>query len=178
LTATLVIDAAAATGARNVTVSTVSGTSGAVTFTVTLSAPRLLSISPSSGIQGTSVPVTLTGTNFVFGATTLAISGTGVTGASVSVTSATSLTATLVIDAAAATGSRNVTVSTASGTSGTVTFTVNSSALPDLAATGNVVPTVVSGTAQSYNVNITTQGTGPADNVTVTHNLQAGFTID
>ena len=126
LTATLVIDAAALNAARNITVTTAGGTSNAVTFTVNSSAPTLTSISPSSGTQGTSVAVTLTGTNFVSGATTIAMSGTGVTSTSVNVVSATSLTATLMIDAAAAAGARNLAVFTPNGNSGVgpVQFTV------------------------------------------------------
>src|SRR5262249_41309438 len=43
-----------------------------------LAPPTLASISPAAGTQGTVVPVTLTGTNFAFGATTITASGTGV----------------------------------------------------------------------------------------------------
>ena len=82
LTANFVLDAAATEGARTVTVTTAAGTSGAQTFTVTLpapGAPTLTSVAPNQGIRGTTVAVTLTGTNFVVGATTVAVSGAGVT---------------------------------------------------------------------------------------------------
>ena len=82
LTANFVIDPAAATGARTVTVTTAGGTSGAQTFTVNLpapGAPTLTSVTPNQGIRGTTVAVTLTGTNFVVGATTVNVSGGGVT---------------------------------------------------------------------------------------------------
>ena len=69
--------------------------------------------------------VTLTGTNFVVGATTVAVAGGGVTVNTVVVGSSTSLTANFVIDPAAATGPRSVTVTTAAGTSGAQTFTIN-----------------------------------------------------
>ena len=69
--------------------------------------------------------VTLTGTNFVVGATTVNVSGAGVTVTNVVVGSATSLTASFVIDPAAAVGARTVTVTTAGGTSGAQTFTIN-----------------------------------------------------
>ncbi len=65
-------------GARHVTVTTAGGTSGAQTFTVNLpapGAPTLTSVAPNQGIQGTTVAVTLTGTNFVVGATTVTVSG-------------------------------------------------------------------------------------------------------
>ena len=42
-------------------------------------APTLTSVSPNQGIRGTTVAVTLTGTNFVVGATTVTVSGGGVT---------------------------------------------------------------------------------------------------
>ena len=68
--------------------------------------------------------VTLTGTNFVVGATTVAVGGGGVTVTNVVVGSTTSLTANFVIDPAAAEGPRTVTVTTAAGTSGAQIFTV------------------------------------------------------
>ena len=66
-------------------------------------APTLTSVSPNQGIQGTTVAVTLTGTNFVVGATTVTVSGSGVTVTNVVVGSSTSLTANFVLDPAAAT---------------------------------------------------------------------------
>ena len=61
------------------TVTTAAGTSGAQTFTVTVplppGTPTLTSVSPNQGIRGTTVAVTLTGTNFVAGATTVTVSG-------------------------------------------------------------------------------------------------------
>jgi hypothetical protein len=89
--------------------------------------PAASAINPVSGIQGTMVPVTMTGSNFAGGgSTTVTVSGTGVTVTSVFVDmSGTSLTATLLVDLAAPPGSRSVTVSTPGGTSGAVTFTVN-----------------------------------------------------
>ena len=76
-------------------------------------APTLTSVSPNQGIRGTTVAVTLTGTNFVVGATTVTVSGGGVTVTNVVVGSSTSLTANFVLDPAAATGARTVTVTTA-----------------------------------------------------------------
>ena len=77
-------------------------------------APTLTSVSPNQGLQGTTVAVTLTGTNFVVGGTTVNVSGSGVTVATVTVNSirsravpdnGTSLTANFVIDPTAAAGS-------------------------------------------------------------------------
>ena len=76
------LDSTAADGFRTVTVTTAAGTSGARIFTITLpapGAPTLTSVTPNQGIQGSTVAVTLTGTNFVVGATTVNVSGGGVT---------------------------------------------------------------------------------------------------
>ena len=86
--------------------------------------PTLASVTPSSGDQGAAVAVTLTGTNFVIGATTIAVSGSGVTVSGTSVSSGTSLTATFTIAAGATSGARTVTVTTTGGTSGGQTFTI------------------------------------------------------
>ena len=100
LTANFVLDFTA-TGPRSVTVTTAAGTSGAQTFTVNpppAGAPTLTGVAPDQGIQGTTVAVTLTGTNFIVGATTVNIGGGGVTVNSVVVGSTTSLTANFVLD--------------------------------------------------------------------------------
>jgi hypothetical protein len=123
LTANFVLEAAAAVGARTVPVTTAGGTSGAQTFTINPPPPTLTNISPNQGIRGTTVAVTLTGTNFV-GATTVNVAGGGVTVNTVVVGSSTSLTANFVFDLTA-NGSRTVTVTTAGGTSGPQTFTIN-----------------------------------------------------
>ena len=107
LAASFVLDAAAATGARSVTVTTAGGASGGQTFTINAPvpvAPTLTSVSPNQGTKGTTdttVAVTLTGTNFVAGAT-VGVSGSGVTVTNVVVGSSTSLTANFVIAPAAA----------------------------------------------------------------------------
>lgn len=134
LTVDLTIAANAPLGARDITVTTAGGTSGARTFTVNPPVPTLTSLTPAVGVQGaTSVGVALAGTNFVAGATTVAISGAGVTASNVNVTSATSLTVDLTVTAGAALGSRSVTVTTAGGTSGAQTLTINPPA-PTLAS--------------------------------------------
>ena len=119
------LDPAAAVGPRIVTVTTAGGTSAPQGFTISLPPPTLTSVSPNQGIRGTTVAVTLTGTNFVVGATTVAVAGGGVTVTNVIVGSSTSLTASFVLDLAAAAGPRSVTVTTAGGTSGAQTFTIN-----------------------------------------------------
>ena len=107
------------------TVTTAGGTSGGQTFTINPPpAPTLTSVSPNQGIRGTTVAVTLTGTNFVVGATTVTVAGGDVTVNTVVVGSSTSLTANFVLDLASLGGARTVTVTTAGGTSGPQTFTI------------------------------------------------------
>ncbi len=130
LTASFVIDAAATPGARSVTVATAGGTSAPQSFTIVSAAPpaslqpSVASLRQTDGATGTSPAQVLTGANFVVGGTTLAVSGAGVAVTDVAVSSSTSLSATFVIDGAAAVGPRTVTVTTAAGTSAPVAFTV------------------------------------------------------
>ena len=127
MTATFTIAANAPTGAQNVTVTSRSQISGSQAFTVNSGAATLTSVSPSSGTQGQTVNVTLTGTLFAAGST-IGVSGTGVTVSNLTVVSSTSITATFAIALNATTGALNVTVTNAIGASGPQTFTVT--ALP------------------------------------------------
>ena len=141
----------ATVGVQNVSVTTSGGTSGVQTFTVNQAPPTLSAISPNSGVQGQSVPVTLTGTNFIAGAT-IGLSGTGITVSSTTVVSATQITATFTILGTATVGAQNVTVTTAGGTSGVQTFTVNqapptlTSISPNSGVQGQSVPVTLTGT--------------------------------
>ena len=108
-----------------------------MTFTVSPAAPELpkptlTAISPAQGILGTTVAVTLTGTNFIEGGTIVNVSGASVTVTGVTVSSRTSLTASFVLDPTAAAGPRTVTVETDSGTSGPQAFTINLPPAPTL----------------------------------------------
>jgi hypothetical protein len=127
LTATFTLAASATPGARNVTVTNGAGTSSEQPFTVAVSPrPTVTTVGPVSGVVGTSVAVTITGTGFLNGGTTVGVSGGGVTVGAVTVDSPTSLTASLAIDAAATPGARTMTVTTAGGTSAPQPFTVAS----------------------------------------------------
>ena len=149
ITASFAIAANANLGAANVTVTTLGGTTSAVSFTVAPPPPTLTSVSPASGAQAASVPLTLTGASFLTGAT-VATGNPGITVNNVSVTSSTQITATFTIAANAATGPANITVTTANGTSAPVTFAVTppppgiTNLLPTSGAVGSVV--VINGT--------------------------------
>jgi hypothetical protein len=90
---------------------------------IALPAPTLTSISPTSGTHGTTVPVTLTGTNLT-GAETIVVAPAGnITVNSLTVVNSTTVTANFVIGPNA--GPRNVQIRTPSGLSNTVVFTSN-----------------------------------------------------
>ncbi len=116
------------TYAGNVTVTSSQAIPNSIVVPVSITVPAiptLTSITPSFGSAGTTVNATLTGTNFVTGATTVTIAGTGVTANSVTVQSTTSLTAAFVIAPGTALGTYAVTASTAFGTSVSLPFTVS-----------------------------------------------------
>ena len=87
-------------------------------------APTLSAIDPVSGTAGTAVNVTVTGTNFINGATQVGVSGSGIAVGAVTVNNASSLSTTLTLAGAATPGARSLTVTTPGGTSGALTFTV------------------------------------------------------
>jgi hypothetical protein len=90
--------------------------SGSTTVSILLNAgcpPTVTSINPTSGTNAGGTVVTITGTNFVVGATTVAFGGSA--GTSVSCASITQCTAT----SPAGSGTVHVTVTTAGGTSAT-----------------------------------------------------------
>ena len=177
VTATFTISSSATLSARTVSVTTPGGASGNVTFTVlAASLPTLTSIVPVSGARGTTVPVTLTGTNLT-GATAVTVTGTGVTASGIVVVNSTSVTANFVISATATLGGRTVNVTTPGGTTTPgVTFTVTAPSAPTLTSIGPVsglrgatVPVTLTGT------NFTTTGTTVA--VTGTGITVSGVTV-
>jgi uncharacterized protein (TIGR03437 family) len=86
-------------------------------------APQITSVNPASGQVGTTVALTISGSN-LSGVTAVQFSpSTGITVSNVNAT-ATQVTAAATIDASAALGSRNVFVSSPGGTSNSVAFTV------------------------------------------------------
>ena len=120
-TAQIVISATAAAGAQTVLVATGTEQESLVNgFTVT-PAPSLISVTPATGVAGTSLSVVLTGANthFVQGTTTASFGpGIAVGGGAigqpgpVTVTSSTSATAQIVISATATAGAQTVLVAT------------------------------------------------------------------
>jgi hypothetical protein len=169
ITATFTIAATAPTGAQNVTVTSRSKISGSQAFTVNSGAATLTSVSPSSGTQGQTVNVTLTGTLFDAGST-IALSGTGVTVSHLTVVSSTSITATFAI-LNATTGAQNVTVTNGIGTSGPQTFTVAGNGLPPAVTLTNPANAA---TSIPVNRKIAATFSKPMDSTTIT---TATFTL-
>jgi hypothetical protein len=104
------------------------GREQAAVTTLTLS-----SISANNGAQGTSVPVTLTGSGFATGAT-INLSGTGITVSATSVVSSTQMTATFAIAVSAPAVAQNVTVTSSGATTNAQIFTVTGIA-PQISST-------------------------------------------
>ena len=77
--------------------------------------PTVTAISPSFELQGNTLDVTITGTNFVNGGSTVGFSESGITVNSVTWSSSTQIAANISIDPAAPTGFRTVSVTTANG---------------------------------------------------------------
>jgi hypothetical protein len=189
VTATFTIAAGAATGARNISVTTPGGTSNVLTGAFTVVAPTLTSISPATGVQGTAVAVTLTGTNLT-GATAITLSGTGITVSNLTAVNSTTVTATFTIAASAGLGARNISVTTPGGTTNVLTgaFTVTAPRVPPTLtsitpATGErgfAVTVTLTGTNLTGATAVNLSGSGIAvSNITVVNSttLTATFTI-
>jgi len=189
ITATFGITANATLGADTVTVTSSGVTTNGVAFTVT-AAPTLTSISPTTGVQGTNVPVTLTGTNFA-GTATVNVSGSGVTVSNVQVVSATQITANFGIAANAVVGGDTVTVTSSGVTTNGVTFTVTAaptltSISPASGAQGANVPVTLTGTNFAANSTVNVSGSGvtvsnvqvvSATQITATFGIAANATL-
>jgi sugar lactone lactonase YvrE len=129
LTATMIIAPDAQLGPRDVTVTTDSGTSGAVQFTVIVPLqppPALTSITPPSGVRGSSATFTLTGTNFDTrpGSTGVLVDLSVISPTDVRVADSTSLTVTFTISADAPLDNYTVAVVTPGGSSNKIPFLV------------------------------------------------------
>lgn len=118
LTQRITLAADAPTGARDLTVTNDDGGRGTKTGALTVNpTPTVSSVSPSSGqSRGTAIPVTITGTNFVNGATVSF--GAGITTGTVTVNSPTSISVPVTIASGATPGPRTVTVTNSDGGTG------------------------------------------------------------
>jgi hypothetical protein len=116
ITANITIDDMAATGTREISVTSPVGTVNLPDgFAVTGPAPTVTSIAPGEGNQGKTLDVEITGTNFA-GATQVSF-GPGITVNSYTVISPTQINANITIDADATLGAKDVSVTTLGGIS-------------------------------------------------------------
>lgn len=136
--------------------------------------PVLSVISPSSGAQGATVAVTLTGTDFAPGCS-VGVTGTGITISNTMVVSSTQITATFTIGATA-TPAQSVTVTCAGGTTGALPFTVLGPTLtavsPNSGTQGQTVAVTLTGTNFAAGCTIGLSGTG----ITVTNTMVVSST--
>ena len=180
VTATINIAAGATAGAGNVTVTGAGGTSNAVTFTVTVPPIGLTSISPNTGVLGTTETVTLTGISFqgtvalpAHNATSIGITGSGISYTGFTVVNDTTITASFTISSATSTlGAHNITVATTTGATTPVTFTVVnpgtpviSSLSPSTQLRGSATPVTITG--QNFVAGSTVAVVAPANGLTV-----------
>jgi hypothetical protein len=177
LTANITISAAAETGIRDITVANPEPGGGVGTlreaFTVTAAnpPPTLTSVSPASAQRRETISVQLTGGNFATDLTTIDF-GAGITVSDMTVTSATTITAGITIDSAAALGARAVSVTNAGPGGGSATladgFTVLDanpapavqSIAPVSGRLGQTLDVVVTGTGFVAGVTTATFGAG------------------
>jgi hypothetical protein len=154
ITATFTVAANASAGTATVAVSVAGGLSAEFTFAITAAPPAIIFISPNSASVGSTVPVTITGNNFVPGSTVTA--GAGVTVSNVIAVSATEITATFTIAANAPAGPVAIVVGTSAGNSNQAVFTISGPPPPITLSTASLafsyVPGDPSPSAQSFGV--------------------------
>ena len=133
LTVTLKIASNAVLGVSSITVSGPGTSSQPLAFAINPPAPVLTAVSPNSGLPG-QLSITLTGSNFVPGAS-VAANPSNVAIGSVAVVSSSQITAVLTIPAGTITEGLALSVATSGGTSNALTFAVNP---PSIGAAGVV----------------------------------------
>ncbi len=177
ITAQVTIGANAALGLRNVTVTnpTPGGGTGTLpnAFRVK-NLPSIVSLNPASGIRGTTFDVTITGTNFAEGVSTVGIQGANITLNSQTVQSATVIKANISIGLGATDGIRYFTITNSGaegGVSNQVGFTVGNNPAPTLVS---VQPDTI---ARQQTVTLVLRGTEFYSGIT-TVNLGSGITIN
>jgi len=179
--ATFTIANSASAGVHNVAITNSVGTSNAVQFTVVNQAPTLTSVTPNSGILGTTVAITIDGINFVAPLTINA--GSGIFAPILNAVSPTQASLTISINSNAALGLRDLTVTSPAGTSNPVTFTINpvpavlNSITPNQAGQGSTVEMSLIGSG--FNAPMTVDaGLGiTASNVVVLSAISAKATL-
>jgi hypothetical protein len=190
LSVNLSIAAAAATGARSVTIRNLDGGRATLANAFTVAAgPTVSTLSPNSRPRGaTSQAIVITGANFAAGSwptSAVTFSGSGITVSAVSRTDATHLAVNITVASSAATGARDVTVRNLDGGRATRAgaFTVNlrptlTSLSPNSRARGQSNQTIVlTGTGFVNGATVAFSGSGITVN-SVTWNSASKLTIN
>ena len=175
VTANITISATATVGTRDVTVTNTDSQADTCTgcFSVTLPAPAITSVSPTSGHQGTTINVTVTGSHFVSGAT-VSFSGTGIAVNTNSFVDSSHVTANITISPSATLSLRDVTLTNPDTQSDTCVgcFDVMlpaptaTSASPSSGHRGTTIDVIVTGTNFVNGANASFSGTGVTVNTT------------
>jgi hypothetical protein len=166
ITANISIASTAVSGYRIVKVTNIGPGGGVASlangFTVTNPVPTLVSVTPNEGGKGQTLNLTLAGTNFITGTSSVVL-GVGVTVNSVTVKSATSILVNISISPSAVIGARSLTVTNAppGGGSTTLSFVFNvvnatptiSSIVPSTGTRGSLLSAKITGS------NFSTPGT-------------------
>src|ERR1039457_7145261 len=167
--------ASAPAGQVSVSVSSPTGTSNALVFTILAPAPQITSLNPASGSPGSTVSLSIAGSNLSSVTGVQLSPSTGITVSNVNAT-ATQVTATVTVATSAPTGQVSVSVSSPTGTSNALMFTILSPPPPSatwsgitsqqlpvsIATANNSVP------AYSYGVNFPSLGSDCPTGATVT----------
>ena len=149
VTASIKIASTAAAGATTVGL-TIGGTNYSTIFNVVAAAPALTSVTPASGVVGTTFPVTFAGTNLT-GATAVTSGNAGVSGTITGTPTSGSVSASITITGSAATGTTTLGL-VIGGQTFSVNFAVNSAAptltaaTPSAGTVGTTFPVTFTGT--------------------------------
>jgi uncharacterized protein (TIGR03437 family) len=174
VTATVTIASSAPTGQVSVSVWSPAGSSNALIFTILALAPQITSLNPASGSPGSTVSLSIAGSNLSSVTGVQFSPSTGITVNNVNAT-ATQATANVTIAASAPTGQVSVSVSSPAGTSNALVFTIQSSPPPATwsGITSQQRPVSIttannSVTAYSYGIDFPSLGSNCPTGVTIT----------
>lgn len=188
ITANVTVNTSAPAGQVSVSATTAGETANGVNlFTITQTQPELLSVVQSSGFQGQTQNVVLTGFATHFSSSSVVSLGAGVIVNSVSATSNTSLTANITVQPTATLGYRNVSVVTGSeavALNNAFQITTGPAAIASLnpasGGQGQTLDVQVTGSQTNFASGVTTAAFGggiSVTGITITDALHATVTV-
>ncbi|MBN1621877.1 MAG: SBBP repeat-containing protein [Endomicrobiales bacterium] len=174
ISVTIAVSSSASLGSRDVIVTNTDEQSGSKSSAIEILGPAVNSVTPSSGLQGETINLTVSGENFI-STPTVTLSGTGITVNSVTYTNSTTLVTNITISADAALGARNITATNPGGSSATkeeaftiveseddveVTTPTVSGISPESGALGETLDVTITGTNFVDTPTVTASGEG------------------